>query len=156
MRWPKCWSSSFIISPSNEYSGLISFRIDWCDLLAVQRALRSLLQHHNLKVSVLPHPAFLMVQLSHPYVTTGEKTTALTIWTFVSKVMPLHFKVVSRFLHSYSSKEQESFNFMAAVIIHIDFGAQENEIWHCFHIFPIYLPWSDRTRCHDLRILIKK
>ena len=71
--WPKCWTSSFSTSSSNEYSGLISFRIDWFDLLAVQRALRSLLQHHNLKASVLPHPAFFMVQLSHPYVTTGKK-----------------------------------------------------------------------------------
>ena len=88
IKWPKYWSFSFNISPSNEYSGLISFRIDWFDLLAVQGTLKSLLQHHNLKTSDLWHSVFFMVQLSHLYVTTG-KTIALTIWTFVSKVMSL-------------------------------------------------------------------
>ena len=88
IRWPKYWSFSFSINPSNEYSGLISFRIDWFDLLAVYGTLKSLLQHHNLKVSVLQCSAFFMVQLSHPYVTTG-KTIALTIPTFVGKVMSL-------------------------------------------------------------------
>ena len=92
IRWPKYWSFSFSISPSNEYSGLISFRIDWLDLLAVQGTLKSLLQHHNSKASVLQHSAFFIVQLSHPYKTTG-KTIALTIWTFVSKVMSLLFIV---------------------------------------------------------------
>ena len=84
IRWPKYWS--FSISPSNEYSGLISFRIDWFDLLAIQGILRSLLQHHSSKASILPHSAFCIVQLSHPYMTIG-KTIALTIWTFVGKVM---------------------------------------------------------------------
>ena len=84
IRWPKYWSFSFSISPSNEYSGLISFRIDWLDLLAVQGTLKSLLQHHNSKAPILWSPAFLMVQLSHPYMTTG-KTIALTIQTFVAK-----------------------------------------------------------------------
>ena len=84
IRWPKYWSFSFSISPSNEYSGLISFRIDWLDLLAVQRALKSFLQHHSSKASVLWCSAFFMVQLSHPYVTTG-KTIALAIWIFVGK-----------------------------------------------------------------------
>ena len=83
IRWPKNWSFSFIISPSNEYSGLISFRIDWFDILAVQRTLKSLLQHHSSKASILWHSAFFMVQLSHLYLTTG-KTIALTIQTFVS------------------------------------------------------------------------
>ena len=83
IRWPKYWSFSFSISPSNEYSGLISFRIDWLDLLAVQGILKSLLQHHSSKASILWHSAFFMAQLSHPYITTG-KTIALTIWTFVS------------------------------------------------------------------------
>ena len=87
IRWPKYWSFSFSISPSNEYSGLISFRIDWFDLPAVQGTLKSLLQHHSPKVSTLQQSAFFMVQLSRPYMTTG-KTTALTIWTLVSKVMP--------------------------------------------------------------------
>ena len=95
IRWPKCWSFSFSISPSNEYSGLISFRIDWFDLLAVQGTLKSLLQHHNSKPSILWHSAFFMVQLSHPYMTTG-KTIALTIWTFVGKVMSLLFNTLSR------------------------------------------------------------
>ena len=88
IRWPKYWSFSFNISPSNEYSGLISFRIDWLDLLAVQRTLKSLLQHHSLKASIFQHSAFFRVQLSHPYMTTG-KTMALTIWSFVSKMMSL-------------------------------------------------------------------
>ena len=94
IRWPKYWSCSFNISPSNEYSGLISFRMDWLDLLAVQGALKSLLQHHSSKTSVLQCSAFFMVQLSHPYVTTG-KTIALTIWIFVGKVMSL-FNMLSR------------------------------------------------------------
>ena len=88
IRWPKDWSFSFSISPSNEYSGLISFRIDWLDLLAVQGTLKSLLQHHSSKASILQCSAFFMVQLSPPYVTTG-KTIALTRWTFVSKVISL-------------------------------------------------------------------
>ena len=91
IRWPKYWSFSLGISPSNEYSGLISFRIDWLDLLAVQGTLKSLLQHHSSKASLLWHSAFFMVQLSHPYMTTG-KALALTIWTFVSKVISLLFK----------------------------------------------------------------
>ena len=88
IRWPKYWNFSFSISPSNEYSGLIPFRIDWLDLLAVQETLKSLLQHHNLKASVLQCSAFFLVQLSHPYMTTG-KTVAWTIRTFVSKMMAL-------------------------------------------------------------------
>ena len=98
IRWPKYWS--FSISPSNEYSGLISFRIDWFDLLAVQGILKSLLQHHSSKASVLPCSTFFMVQLSHLYVTTG-KTTALTIWTFVGKVMYLLFNMLSRFVMAF-------------------------------------------------------
>ena len=88
MRWPKYWSFSFSISPSNEHAGLISFRMDWLDLLAVQGTLKSLLKHHSSKASILWHSAFFTVQLSHPYMTTG-KTIALTRWTFVSKVMSL-------------------------------------------------------------------
>ena len=94
MRWPKYWSFSFSISPSNEYSGLISFRIDWLDL-AVQGILKSLLQHHSLKASILQHSAFFIVRLSHPYMTTG-KTIALTRRTFVDKVMSLLFNMLSR------------------------------------------------------------
>ena len=95
MRWPKYWSFSFNISPSNERSGLISFRMDWLDLLAVQGTLKSLLQHHSSKASILRHSAFFTVQLSHPYMTTG-KTIALTIWTFSGKVMSLLFNMLSR------------------------------------------------------------
>ena len=95
IRWPKYWSFSFSISPSNEYSGLISFRIDWLDLLAVQGTLKNLLQHHSSKASILLHSALFIVQLSHPHITTG-KTTALTRWTFMDKVMSLLFNMLSR------------------------------------------------------------
>ena len=94
IRWPKYWSFSFNISPSNEYSGLISFRMNWFDLLATQGTLKSLLQHHSSKASVLRCSAFFIVQLSHPYMTTG-KTIALTKWTFVVKVVPLLFNMLS-------------------------------------------------------------
>ena len=95
IRRPKYWSFSFSISPSNEYAGLISFRMDWLDLLAVQGTLKSLLQHHSLKASILQHSAFFIVPLSHPYMTTG-KTIALTRWAFVAKVMSLLFNMLSR------------------------------------------------------------
>ena len=94
MRWPKYWSFSFSISPSNEHLGLISFRMDWLDLLAVHGTLKSLLQHHSSKASILQHSTFFTVQLSHPYMTTG-KTIALTRWTFVGKVMSLLFNMLS-------------------------------------------------------------
>ena len=112
MKWPKYWSFSFSISPSNEHTGLISFRMDWLDLLAVKGTLKSLLQHHNSKASILRCLAFFTVQLSHPYMTTG-KTRALTKWTFVGKVMSL-FNMLSRFnmvfnmlicYHNFPSKE---------------------------------------------------
>ena len=111
--WPKYQSFSFSISPSNECSGLISFRMDCLDLLAVQGTLKSLLQHHSSKASILQCSAFFIVQLSHPYMTTG-KTIALTSWTFVGKVMSMLFNKLSRLGHNFSSKEQVSFNFMAA------------------------------------------
>ena len=94
IRWPKYWSFSFNISPSNEYSGLMSFRIDWLDLLAFQETLKSVLQHHSSKASIFQSSAFIIVQLSHPHMTTG-KTIALTIWTSVGKVMSLVFNVLS-------------------------------------------------------------
>ena len=97
IRWPKYWSFSFSISPSNEYSGLNSFRINWFDRVLVQGTLKSLLQHHSSKASILQHSAFFMVQLSHPYMTT-RKTIALTRWTFVGKVMSLLFNMLSRFV----------------------------------------------------------
>ena len=95
IRWLKYWSFSFSISPSKEIPGLISFRMDWLDLLAVQGTLKSLLQHHNSKASILRHSAFFTVQLSHPYMTTGE-TIPLTRWTFVGKVMSLLFNMLSQ------------------------------------------------------------
>ena len=100
IRRPEYWRLSFSISPSNEYSGLISFSIDWFDLLAVQRTLKSLFHHHSSKASVLPCSAFFMVQLAHPYMTTG-KTIAFTRWTFVAKVMSLLFNMLSRFVMAF-------------------------------------------------------
>ena len=94
IRWPKCWSFSFNISPSNEHPGLVSFRMDWLDLLAVQGTLKSFLQHHSSEASILQRSAFFIVQLSHPYMTTG-KTIALTRWTFVDKVMSLLLYMLS-------------------------------------------------------------
>ena len=105
IRWPKYRSFSFSIRPSNEYSGLISFRIDGFDLLAVQGTLKRFLQYQNSKASILQHSAFFMVQLSHPYMTTG-KTMALTIWTFVDKVMSLLFNMLCRFIRAFLPKSK--------------------------------------------------
>ena len=105
IRWPKYWSFSFSISPSNEYSGLISFGMDWLDLLAVQGTLKSLLQHHSSKASILRHSAFLIVQLSYPYMTTG-KTIALPRRTFVGKVMSLLFNMLSRLVITFLSRSK--------------------------------------------------
>jgi len=105
IRWPKYWSFSFSISPSNEYSGLISFRMDWLDLLAVQGTLKSLLQHRSSKASILQCSTFFIVQLSHPYMTTG-KTIALTRWTFVGKVMSLLFNMLSRLVIAFLPRSQ--------------------------------------------------
>ena len=139
IRWPKYWSFNFSMSPSNEYSGLISFRIDWFDLLAVQGTLKSLLQNHSSKASILQRSAFFMLQLSHQYMTAG-KNIALTRWTFVGKMMSLLFNMLSGFVIAFLFKEQASFNFMAAVTICSDFGAQEKKICYCFHFSPFYLP----------------
>ena len=114
IRWPKYWSFSFSISPSNEYSGLISFRIDWFYLLAVKRTLKSLLQHHSSKASVLHCRVFLRVQLPHLYMATG-KHIALTMWTFVSKVMSWLFNMLSSFLIAFLSRNKH-LNFMAAYL----------------------------------------
>ena len=125
IRWPKYWSLSFNISPSNEYSGLISFRMDLLDLLAFQGTLKSLHQHHSSKVSILQHSASFIVQLSHPYMTTG-KTIALTRWTFVSKVIALLFNMLSRLVIALLPRSK-CLNYMTAVTICSDFGAQENK-----------------------------
>ena len=129
IRWSKYWSFSFSISPSNEYSGLISFRINWFNLHEVQGTLKSLLQHHSSKASIFQHSAFLMFQLSPPYMTTG-KTISLTIWTFVSKVVSLLLNTLSRFVIDFlpRSNWKKSFNFMTTVTVHSDFGAQDNKI----------------------------
>ena len=136
-RWSKYCSFNFSISSSNEYSWLISLRIDWFDLLAVQGTVKSLLQHHSSNAS-LQCSVFCVVQLSHPYITTGE-TIALTVWTFVDKVMSLLFNMLSRFVIAFLLSSRH-LNFMAAVTIWSDFGAQENKVCHCFCCFPIYLP----------------
>ena len=136
IRWPKYWSFSFSISPSNEFSGLISFRIDWLDLLAVQETLKSLLQRHSSKPSILQRSAFFMVQLSHPYMTTG-KTIALTRWTFEGKVMSLLFNMLSRLIIAFLPKSKHlliSWLQSPSVVI---FEAPKNKVSHCF---PIYLP----------------
>ena len=138
MRWPKYWSFSFNISPSNVYSGLISFRMDWLDILAVQGTLKSLLQHHSSKALILRHSAFFIVQLSHPYMTTG-KTIALTRWTFVDKLMSLLFNMLSRLLITFLPRNK-CLNFVAALTICSDFGAPQNKVSHCLHCFPICLP----------------
>ena len=122
VRWPRYWSFSFSISPSNEYSGLISFRMDWFDLV-VQGTLKSLLQHHSSKASFLQCLAFFIVQLSHPYMTT-RKTITLTRWTFVSKITSLLFNMLSRLVIAFLPRST-LLNFMAAVTICSDFGAQE-------------------------------
>ena len=110
IRWPKYWSFNFTISPSNEYSGLISFRIDWFDLLAVQGTLKSLLQHHSSKAAILQCLAFFIVQLSHRYMTVG-KTIALTRWTFVGKVVSLVFNILSRLVIAFLPRSKQKTNF---------------------------------------------
>ena len=149
MRWPEYCSFSFNISPSNEYSALISFRMDSLDLLAVQRTLKSLLQHHSSKSSILWHSAFFIVQLSHPYMTTG-KIIALTRRTLVGKVMSLLFNRLSRLVITFLPGSKRLLiswlQSPSAVIL----GPPQNKVCHCF---PIHLPWSDGTRCHDLSFL---
>ena len=135
----KYWSFSFSIHPSNEYSGLISFRIDWFDLLAVQGTLKSLFQHHNSKASLHGHLAFFIVQLSHPYMTTG-KTIGLSRWTFVGKVMSLLFNMLSRLVIAFLPGSKclliSWLQSPSAVILEPPI----NKVSHCFHCFPIYLP----------------
>ena len=125
-RWSKYWSFSLTISPSNEHPGLISFRMDWLDLLAVQGTLKSLLQHDSSKASILRCSAFFTVQLSHPYMTTG-KTIALTRRTFVGKVMSLLFNMLSKLVITFLPRSKR-LNFMAAITICSDFGAQKNKV----------------------------
>ena len=152
IRWPKYWSFSFSISPSSEHPGLISFRMDWLDLFAVQGTLKSLLQHHSSKASILRRSAFFTVQLSHPYMTTG-KTIVLTRWTFVGKVMSLLFSMLSRLVITLLPRTKRLLiswlQSPSAVILE----PKKIKSWHCFHCLPIYFPGSDGTKCHDLRFL---
>ena len=152
IRWPKYWSFSFRIRLCNEYSGLISFRIDWFDLLAVQETLKSILQHHSSKASILRCSAFFIVQLSHPYMTTG-KTITLTRQTFVGKVMSLLFNKLSGLVITFLPRSKylliSWLQSPSAVILE-----PPNIVSHGFHRFPICLPWSDGTECRDLSFLI--
>ena len=145
MRWPKYWSFSFSTSPSNEHPGLIPFRMDWLDFLAVQGTLKSPLQHHSSKASILRHSAFFIVQPSHPYMTTGN-AIALTRRTFVGKVMSLLLNMLSRLGITFLPRNKHLLiswlQSPSAVILE-----------PCFHCFPICLPGSNGTRCHDLSFL---
>ena len=127
--------------------------MDWLDLLAVQGTLRSLLQHHSSKASILQCSAFFIVQLSHPYVTTG-KTIALNRWTFVDKVMSLLFNMHSRLVITFLPRNKHLLISWLQSPSAVIFGAQKNKDSHWFHWFPIYLQWSDGTRCHDPRFLM--
>ena len=149
IRWPKYWSFSFSISPSNEYSGLFFFRIDWLDLLAVQGTLKSLLQHHSSKASVLQCSAFFIVQLSHPYMTTG-KTIAFTWQTLVSKVMSLLFNTLSRFVTAVLPRSKHFLISWLQSPTGVIFEPKKI-VCHSFHCFLIYLTWSNETKavyCH--------
>ena len=138
--WQKYWSFGFSISPSSEYSGLISFRIHWFDLLAVQGTLKSLLQHHSSKASILRHSAFFIVQLSHPYITTG-KTIALIRWIFVGKVMSLLFNMLSRLVITFLPRSKRLLISRLQSTTAVILGPlQKNKVYHCFHCFPICLP----------------
>ena len=151
IRWPKYWSFSFSISYFNEYLGLISFGMDWLALVAVQGTPKSLLQHHSSKVSILRCSTFFIVQLSHLYMTT-RKAIALTRWTFVGKVMSLLFNILSRLVYLSFQRVSVLISWLlspSAVLLE----PPPNKICHCFHCFPIYLPWSDGARCHDLSFL---
>ena len=138
IRWPKCWSFSYSISPSNECSGLISFRMDWLDLLAVQGTVKSLLQHHSSKASILRHSAFFIVQLSHPYVTTG-KTIALTRRTFVDKVMSLLLNMLSRLAIAFLPRSKCLFISWVQSPSTVILEPKKTKPLS-FHCFPIYLP----------------
>ena len=147
--WLKYWSFSFSVSLSNKYSGLISFRMDWLDLLAVQGTLKSLLQHHSSKVSILWHSAFFIVQFSHPYMTPG-KIIALTRWTFVGKVMSLLFNMLSRLVIAFLPRREHLLiswlQSPSAVILE----PPKNKVCHCFH----YFPFSHEVMGLDAMILV--
>ena len=152
IRWPKDWSFSFSISPSNEHPGLISFRMDLLDCLAVQGTLKSLLQHHSSKASILQHSSFFMVQLSHLYRTTG-KTIPLTIQDFVGKVTSLLFNMLSRLVMAFLPRSKRPLISWVQSPSAVILEPKENEVCHCFHCFPIYLPWRDLP-CSNVCFLV--
>ena len=139
IKWPKYWNFSISISPSNEYSGLISFRMDWLDLLVVQGTLKSPLQHHSSKPSVFQCSAFFIVQLSHPYITTG-RTIDLTRWTFVGKVMSLLFNMLSRLVITFLPASKHLLISLLQSPSAVILEPRKNKACHCFHCFSIYLP----------------
>jgi len=139
MRWAKYWNFRFSISPSNVHPGLISFRMDWLDLLAVQGTLKSLLQHHSSKVSILWCSAFFRVQLSHPYMTTG-KTIALTRRTLVGKVMSLLLNMLSRLVITFLPRSKHLLISWLQSPSPVILESPKNKVSHCFHCFPIYFP----------------
>ena len=152
MRWPKYWSFSFSISPSNEHPGLFSFRMYWLDLLIVQGTLKNLVKHHSSKASIFWCSTFFTVQLSHPYMTTG-KNIALTRQNFVGKVISLVFYMLPRFVISVLPRSKHLLISWLQSPSEVILESPKNKVWHCFHCLPIYFPWGDRTRCHDLSFL---
>ena len=152
MRWPR--SFRFSIIPSKEIPGLISSRMDRLDLLAVQGTLKSIFQHHSSKASILWCSAFFTVQLAHPYMTTGN-TIALTRQTSLGKIISLLLNMLSRLVITFLPRSKRLLiswlQSPSAVIL--EPPPPKKKGWHCFHYFPIYFPWSDGTRCHDLRFL---
>ena len=141
IRWPKYWSFSFSISPSNEYSGLISFRIEWFDPVGIQGTLKSLLQHHSSKASILQCSTFFMVQLSHPYMTTG-KTIVFTIWTFVGNVMSLPFNTLAMFVIGFLPRSKCLLTSQVQSLSAVVLEPKKIKICHCFHCFP--------SICHEV------
>ena len=139
IRWPRYWSFSFSISPSNEYSGLISFRMDWLFHLVVQGIPRSLLQHHSSKASILQHSAFFIFQLSQPYMNTG-KNIALTVWTFVSKVMSLLLNMLSRFVIAFLPRSKHLFISWLQSLSTVILEPKKITSVTASIFFPIYLP----------------
>ena len=152
IRWPKYWSFSFNISPSNEHPGLICFRTDWLDLLAIQGTLKSLLQHHSSKASILQHSAFFYSQLSHPYVTTG-KTKALTRWTFVDKLMSLPLNMLSGLIITFLPRSKCLLISWLQSPFAMILEPPKIKSATVSTVSPSFLPWSNGNGCHDLNFL---
>ena len=152
IRWPTYWSFSFSINPSNEYSGLIFFKIDdWFYLLAVGRTLKSLLQHHSPKASILPCSPFFMFQLSHPYMNWSNHWFNYT--DFVLKVMPLLFNMLSRLVIAFIPRSKWLLLSWMQSLFAVTLEPPQIKVCHCFHFFPHFFPWSDGNGCHDLHFI---